>query len=825
MLQHDLLYALLGFTGKIFVAHDDRFDLAEGLPLIDESERQQLRRILRLGFWYSRLEVFITARLFGLQYSPDMPADVAPPPPTPGGSGSPYQLALASGLEEALQPYRARVLELEEQLQRAPSLALAEIQLGFTEWELSLPALVKLLGTVPLPPQFLLSPLRAAAAHSLAHRRAPSSPLAARQVQAEQLSGAGLLDFLHDVALGSAQALRPHVQQLLAQAQQVFLAHLSAWLLYGELLPEDEEFFVRRSEEQPEADQVTAAGPEGEEEEQEEETQAEGIRAEAASRLDRYGAWWSFSMQVPCKPQLLSLRTAEACLFVGKVVHLLRPVAEEETVGVGERERGIGLTWEDVIGMTEMWEGGPPPTPAAPRDDDGAAKRSVAAEAEAEAGEVKPAAAAEKEEVKEEKEETAARQLQRRLSGLARDLHRLQAALPLDAAGARQLERALDAMHRDASALLWRHLTKEHGLRATLKALKDYFLLGRGEIWHALVEELRPHLGAPPAKHLDLQAALQLAASGVETDAFLPRLRLCLPAGAAGAPSAYEAWRGLSLRLEVSGPLRLLLHPRSIQQYNELFGFLWVVKRVQIELQKAWASQTTIGAMPHAQRAALMPLWRLRAHMSFLVDNLQYYLQVDVLDVQWLQLTRVAEEKAGCEGGVELGLTLIRLAAEIHPPRPHPSRTSRRTSRVWWRRTRRASPRCTPSASCRRRPAPVPVPAFRVRGLNEKPGWLPPPPFSHHPTQAADSISCCDPCHPGQVGAVSSALHQIFQLCLSLCRMLTYAEAGARAEAAYRAQLATLQREFARQSAFLFAFLSNMSSPQAAHPATCSRPH
>ena len=47
--------------------------------------------------------------------------------------------------------------------------------------------------------------------------------------------------------------------------------------------------------------------------------------------------------------------------------------------------------------------------------------------------------------------------------------------------------------------------------------------------------------------------------------------------------------------------------------------------------------------------------------------------------------------------------------------------------------------------------------------------------------------------------------------------MLSYADAGERAEAQYRAQFGTLQREFARQSAFLFAFLSNMpgSSPQA----------
>ena len=66
-----------------------------------------------------------------------------------------------------------------------------------------------------------------------------------------------------------------------------------------------------------------------------------------------------------------------------------------------------------------------------------------------------------------------------------------------------------------------------------------------------------------------------------------------------------------------------------------------------------------------------------------------------------------------------------------------------------------------------------------------------------------------------QTPSVASALHQIFLLCLSLCRMLAYAEAGVRAEATYRAQFATLSREFSRQSAFLFAFLSNMPSSQA----------
>ena len=44
-----------------------------------------------------------------------------------------------------------------------------------------------------------------------------------------------------------------------------------------------------------------------------------------------------------------------------------------------------------------------------------------------------------------------------------------------------------------------------------------------------------------------------------------------------------------------------------------------------------------------------MPLWRLRAHMAFLIDNLQYYLQADVLDVQWEALMSTAKTCDGFE--------------------------------------------------------------------------------------------------------------------------------------------------------------------------------
>jgi len=331
------------------------------------------------------------------------------------------------------------------------------------------------------------------------------------------------------------------------------------------------------------------------------------------------------------------------------------------------------------------------------------------------------------------------------------------------------LERLLGRMHRTASSLLWRHLALECGLFDLLQAVKSYFLLGRGNIFHTLLHELRPHMGAPPSPLLDLHAALAVATSGEPNDPHLAALRLAFAPDALATPSGggggggggaaaipgpgsgsgsggaggkggsgsaarvYEQWAALTLEMNVGWPLSLLLHEGPRRRYAELFRFLLLVKRVQMELHAAWNAQTQSASMPARQRALLMPLWRLRAHMAFLMDNLQHYLHVDVLEAQWQGLMRTAEQ---CGDFEELSAAHEQCLSALH-------------------------------AQC----------------------FL-------------------------QAASVNNALHQIFQLCLSLCRMLSYAEAGASNEATYRSQFATVSREFSRQSAFLFAFLSNMSSPQ-----------
>jgi len=165
----------------------------------------------------------------------------------------------------------------------------------------------------------------------------------------------------------------------------------------------------------------------------------------------------------------------------------------------------------------------------------------------------------------------------------------------------------------------------------------SYLLLGRGNIFHTLLDELRPLMAERPPHLLDLQAVLQLACSGEPPDTHLHSARLRF-AQTQPTASAYEVWRSLTLELEVRWPLQLLVSPACRERYSELFRFLLLVKRVQMELHAAWNTQTQSIHLPAQQRALLMPLWRLRAHMAFLIDNLQYYLQADVLDVQWQAL-------------------------------------------------------------------------------------------------------------------------------------------------------------------------------------------
>lgn len=74
------------------------------------------------------------------------------------------------------------------------------------------------------------------------------------------------------------------------------------------------------------------------------------------------------------------------------------------------------------------------------------------------------------------------------------------------------------------------------------------------------------------------------------------------------------------------------------RRYNNLFRFLLKVKRTQLDLQQVWAAYMGTKHLSTAQLSNMTKIWLARMHMAFLIDNLQYYLQVSNLSdiIDWV---------------------------------------------------------------------------------------------------------------------------------------------------------------------------------------------
>eukprot|EP00850_Spirogloea_muscicola_P015286 SM000116S24207 [mRNA] locus=s116:56790:62328:- [translate_table: standard] len=106
----------------------------------------------------------------------------------------------------------------------------------------------------------------------------------------------------------------------------------------------------------------------------------------------------------------------------------------------------------------------------------------------------------------------------------------------------------------------------------------------------------------------------------------------------------------IHMEYRVMWPLQLLITPLVIARYNRIFRHLLLLKRAQWELERAWAlaRQTERDEMqwrdPVKQQLAAVRrherngFWKIRQYMSFLVSNLQFYIQVDVIEPQYKRL-------------------------------------------------------------------------------------------------------------------------------------------------------------------------------------------
>ncbi|XP_012910943.1 gamma-tubulin complex component 4 isoform X4 [Mustela putorius furo] len=398
----------------------------------------------------------------------------------------------------------------------------------------------------------------------------------------QQIHGCQILETVYKHSCGGLPPVRSALEKILAVCHGVMYKQLSAWMLHGLLLDQHEEFFIKQG---PSSGNVSAQP-----EEDEEDLGIGGLTGKQLRELQDLRlieeenmlapSLKQFSLRVEILPSYIPVRVAEKILFVGESVQMF----ENQNVNL-TRKGSILKNQEDTF---------------------------------------------------------------------AAELHRLkqQALFSLV-----DFEQVVDHVRSTVAEHLWKLMVEESDLLGQLKIIKDFYLLGRGELFQAFIDTAQHMLKTPPTavtEH-DVNVAFQQSAHKVllDDDNLLPLLHLTIEyhgkehkdaaqarEGPSRETSPREApasgWAALGLSYKVQWPLHILFTPAVLEKYNVVFKYLLSVRRVQAELQHCWALQMQRKHLKSNQTDAVK--WRLRNHMAFLVDNLQYYLQVDVLESQFSQL-------------------------------------------------------------------------------------------------------------------------------------------------------------------------------------------
>ncbi|GJM94648.1 hypothetical protein PR202_ga11312 [Eleusine coracana subsp. coracana] len=182
----------------------------------------------------------------------------------------------------------------------------------------------------------------------------------------------------------------------------------------------------------------------------------------------------------------------------------------------------------------------------------------------------------------------------------------------------RFFESAVDSIRTIAASHLWQLVVVRADLNGHLKALKDYFLLAKGDFFQCFLEESRQLMRLPPRQstaEADLMIPFQLAALKTigEEDKYFARVSLRMSSygmknsssqkdlqkpnaselpsqGKAASELALDGWDSIALEYSVDWPLQLFFTPDVLSKYRKVFQYLIRLKRTQMELEKSWAA-------------------------------------------------------------------------------------------------------------------------------------------------------------------------------------------------------------------------------------------
>ncbi|KAG4917296.1 hypothetical protein JHK87_054853 [Glycine soja] len=503
--------------------------------------------------------------------------------------GSVYRRALANGIVEILSVYRSAVLHIEQKLLSENMPILATVTQGLNKFLCLLPPLYELI----------------------------------LEIEHDDIRGGQLLNLLHKRCHCGVPELQTCMQRLLWHGHQVMYNQLASWIVYGILQDQYGEFFIRRQEDRDVEN--SSSHPDISE-------KLACMSTDDASLTDWH---LGFHISLDMLPEYIPMRVAESILFAGKAVRVLRNPSPSFQSGDAVHPQ-MPKSFQKIHGLAGRFHFQREPAIHTGMGED-----------------LLPQSEADK--------------IEAMLLNLkeSSEFHK------------RSFECAVDSVQAVAASHLWQLVVVRADLNGHLKALKDYFLLAKGDFFQCFLEESRQLMRLPPRQstaEADLMVPFQLAALKTigEEDKYFSKVSLRLASifiifpsifasfmlsyGSSGASlsnalseMSVDGWDGIALEYSVDWPLHLFFTQEVLSKYLRIFQYLLRLKRTQMELEKLWASvmhqyhsdfpkhRNDQEKCSEAQqkRQRFRPMWRVREHMAFLVRNLQFYIQVDVIESQW----------------------------------------------------------------------------------------------------------------------------------------------------------------------------------------------
>ncbi|XP_076940729.1 gamma-tubulin complex component 4 homolog [Bidens hawaiensis] len=406
------------------------------------------------------------------------------------------------------------------------------------------------------------------------------------EIERDGIFGGRLLNLLYKRSHCGVPELQTCIKRLLWHGHQVMYNQLSCWMVYGILHDQYGEFFISSDQ----------------------------------SLNDWY---MGFSISKEMLPEYIPASVAESVLFSGKAIRVFRnPSSSFRSVDVLTHQQTGPQTYKESLRKEPLLN------------------TSLTGD------ELLPQSEADK--------------IESRLTSLqeSSEFHK------------RSFEEAIGSIRTIAASHLWQLVVVRADLDGHLRAIKDYFLLAKGDFFQSFLEESRELMRLPPRQstaEADLMVPFRTAITKTITDdKYLSKVSLRVNIrsnqvdfqkstdfgdGGLGALSdaSLDGWDGISLEYKVDWPLQLFFTEEVLTRYRRIFQYLLRLKRTQMELEKSWESvmqqshlefvkrhnNSETTKMSQQKQHHLRPMWHVREHMVFLIRNLQFYIQVDVIESQW----------------------------------------------------------------------------------------------------------------------------------------------------------------------------------------------